>query len=160
MALAVLIITLTLTVYICCIFRGNELMSSVCCVLTLFDVLWFTVMKLENNDVCPVVIPTLKILQVFPLSYFGAELQTHFKSTRKTLFCGKTYTRETSVCEILRLTVSIDEFCCNHLDHIYHSNTKIRAVLHKTPFLGHHKQSSLYFIKANQLQLQINCTST
>lgn len=117
MALAVLIVTLTLTVYMCCIFRGNELISSGCCFLKLFDVLWFTVLRPENNDVCPVVIPTLKILQVFPLSFCSAELQAHFKSTKTPPILWKTHTKETSICEIVRLTVSIGEFFSNHLDH-------------------------------------------
>lgn len=96
MALAVLIITLTLIVYMCCIFRGNELISLVCCFLKLYDVLWFTMVRLENNDVCPVVIPTLKIFHVFPLSFFGAELQ--ILKTIKKPFRRKTHAKETYLC--------------------------------------------------------------
>jgi len=40
-------------------------------------------MNLENN-VCPIVISVLKILQVFPVSFFGAELQTRLKTIKKT----------------------------------------------------------------------------
>lgn len=92
-------------------------MSSVYCFLKLLDVLGFKMMRSEYNGVCPVVIPTLNIFQVFPLSFFGAELQTHLKTAKKNPFCGKTHPKEASMCEILRLAVSIDELLCNHLDH-------------------------------------------
>lgn len=62
-------------------------------------------MNLENNYVCPVVISVLKILQVFPVSFFGAEIQTHLKTVNKP-FCGEgknTYQRNIPICEILRL---------------------------------------------------------
>lgn len=93
MALAVLIVTFILTVHTCSIFKGNELMCSGCCFLKLFDVLWLTVLRPENNDVCPVVIPTLKILQVFPLTFCSAELQTHLKSTKNLHSMENTYQR-------------------------------------------------------------------
>lgn len=44
-------------------------------------------MNLEDNDVCPIVISVLKMLQVFPVSFFGAELQTQLKTVNKP-FCG------------------------------------------------------------------------
>lgn len=87
MALAVLIVTLTLIVCVCCIPGSNELMSSVCCFLRLFDALWLTVMRPENNDVCPVVIPTLKIFQVFLLNFFAAELHSLEKHILKKHLC-------------------------------------------------------------------------
>lgn len=44
--------------------------------------------NLENNDVCPIVASVLKIFQVFPVSFFGAELHTDLKMVKKP-FCGE-----------------------------------------------------------------------
>lgn len=56
--------------------------------LLLFKQLCLTTMNLENNDVYSIVTSVLKTSQVFPVSFFSAELWTRLK-TIDTPFCGE-----------------------------------------------------------------------